>query len=86
MSCAKSERKEHFIHGDRLRWIRLWISIGATILTPIGIHFTTMISGMNKEPIHSLLTGFELAQLANLCCEEAEEAKALIPRYSNDHN
>jgi len=36
---------------------------------------------MNEEPIHSLLTGFETAQLANLCCEEAEEAKALIPRY-----
>ncbi len=39
-----------------------------------------VISGMNEEPVHSLLTGFELAQLANLCCEEAEEAKALIPR------
>lgn len=24
---------------------------------------------------------FEVAQLANLCCEDAEEAKALIPRY-----
>lgn len=28
------------------------------------------------------LTQFEVAQMANLCCEEAEEAKALIPRYS----
>ncbi|EIE87152.1 hypothetical protein RO3G_11863 [Rhizopus delemar RA 99-880] len=26
------------------------------------------------------LTQFEVAQMANLCCEEAEEAKALIPR------
>jgi DNA-directed RNA polymerase II subunit RPB4 len=25
---------------------------------------------------------FEVAQLANLCCEDAEEAKALIPRYN----
>lgn len=24
---------------------------------------------------------FEVAQIANLCCEDAEEAKALIPRY-----
>ncbi|KAF9284302.1 HRDC-like protein [Linnemannia elongata] len=40
-------------------------------------------AGMNEEPIHSLLTGFELAQLANLCCEEAEEAKALIPSLAN---
>jgi DNA-directed RNA polymerase II subunit RPB4 len=23
---------------------------------------------------------FEVAQIANLCCEDAEEAKALIPR------
>lgn len=27
------------------------------------------------------LAQFEVAQLANLCCEDAEEAKALIPRY-----
>ncbi|KAF9430368.1 RNA polymerase B [Podila epigama] len=40
-------------------------------------------TAMNEEPIHSLLTGFELAQLANLCCEEAEEAKALIPSLAN---
>ncbi|KAI7853015.1 HRDC-like protein [Circinella umbellata] len=26
------------------------------------------------------LAQFEVAQLANLCCEDAEEAKALIPR------
>lgn len=26
------------------------------------------------------LSQFEVAQIANLCCEDAEEAKALIPR------
>ncbi|KAI9322300.1 HRDC-like protein [Dichotomocladium elegans] len=26
---------------------------------------------------------FEIAQLANLCCEDAEEAKALIPRQAS---
>lgn len=32
------------------------------------------------------LTQFEVAQMANLCCEEAEEAKALIPRYSRGYS
>ncbi|KAG0346124.1 RNA polymerase B [Podila humilis] len=40
-------------------------------------------TAMNEEPISTTLTGFELAQLANLCCEEAEEAKALIPSLTN---
>lgn len=31
------------------------------------------------------LAQFEVAQLANLCCEDAEEAKALIPRYIYMH-
>ncbi|KAL9558904.1 hypothetical protein MBANPS3_000681 [Mucor bainieri] len=26
---------------------------------------------------------FEVAQIANLCCEDAEEAKALIPSLEN---
>ncbi|KAI8069723.1 HRDC-like protein [Gongronella butleri] len=30
------------------------------------------------------LSQFEIAQLANLCCEDAEEAKALIPRYKKN--
>ncbi|KAI8887748.1 hypothetical protein K501DRAFT_38473 [Backusella circina FSU 941] len=37
-----------------------------------------------KEVRHLLgkenMAQFEIAQLANLCCEDAEEAKALIPR------
>ncbi|KAG0227056.1 RNA polymerase B [Actinomortierella wolfii] len=40
-------------------------------------------NGMNEEPIRSTLKGFELTQLANLCCEEAEEAKALVPSLAN---
>jgi DNA-directed RNA polymerase II subunit RPB4 len=28
----------------------------------------------------SNLSQFEIAQLANLCCDDSEEAKALIPR------
>ncbi|KAG1474008.1 hypothetical protein G6F56_000621 [Rhizopus delemar] len=28
------------------------------------------------------MTHYEVAQMANLCCEEAEEAKALIPSVS----
>lgn len=62
-------------------------TIGGTLTTTLLSSFLFMdllarrsFSGMNEEPIHSLLTGYELAQLANLCCEEAEEAKALIPR------
>lgn len=38
-----------------------------------------------KKPPHRVLAKenmaqFEVAQIANLCCEDAEEAKALIPR------
>ncbi|KAG0739646.1 hypothetical protein G6F57_001968 [Rhizopus arrhizus] len=32
------------------------------------------------------LTQFEVAQMANLCCEEAEEAKALIPSVSSKYD
>ncbi|CAM0142998.1 hypothetical protein NQZ79_g356 [Umbelopsis isabellina] len=31
----------------------------------------------------SELSHFEIAQLANLCCDDAEEAKALIPSLHN---
>lgn len=34
----------------------------------------------NRVLIKDNLAQFEVAQLANLCCEDAEEAKALIPR------
>lgn len=30
--------------------------------------------------VRDTLAQFEVAQLANLCCEDAEEAKALVPR------
>ncbi|CEI99877.1 hypothetical protein RMCBS344292_13953 [Rhizopus microsporus] len=32
------------------------------------------------------LTQFEVAQMANLCCEEAEEARALIPSISTKYD
>ncbi|KAI8099107.1 HRDC-like protein [Halteromyces radiatus] len=46
----------------------------------------------NREPVIEVrqllgknpeLSQFEIAQLANLCCEDAEEAKALIPSLAN---
>ncbi|ORZ19057.1 HRDC-like protein [Absidia repens] len=46
----------------------------------------------NREPVvevrkllgrNTELSQFEIAQLANLCCEDAEEAKALIPSLAN---
>ncbi|KAI9257657.1 HRDC-like protein [Sporodiniella umbellata] len=32
------------------------------------------------------MTHYEVAQMANLCCEEAEEAKALIPSVSSKYD
>ncbi|KAF7724568.1 RNA polymerase B [Apophysomyces ossiformis] len=45
----------------------------------------------NWESVHEVrkvldqngMAQFEVAQLANLCCEDAEEAKALIPSLAN---
>ncbi|KAG2183222.1 hypothetical protein INT43_006226 [Umbelopsis isabellina] len=47
--------------------------------------FTNMESVREVRSLlkESELSHFEIAQLANLCCDDAEEAKALIPRNTN---
>ncbi|ORX57555.1 hypothetical protein DM01DRAFT_1229375 [Hesseltinella vesiculosa] len=61
-------------------------------MTKISDHVRTFGRFTNQDSVMEVrkllesnaeLTQFEIAQLANLCCEEAEEAKALIPSLAN---
>jgi DNA-directed RNA polymerase II subunit RPB4 len=47
-----------------------------------GGHSFMNLSNMHDRLLakDSNLSQFEIAQLANLCCDDSEEAKALIPR------